>query len=133
MYNLILTITENIVKDYIYIKYQPEKKNIISDIIDIIERNYQDPSLSLSYVSSTVGVSESYISRVFKKKTNTSYIKQVIRIRIEKSKELLLKGVPVEEAAPACGYVCLSSFNRAFKQYTGMTVKAWLNQSQPAK
>ena len=99
-------------------------------VIDIIAKNYQNPDLSLSMVSEMLGISESYITRIFKKSANTTYVKYVIRIRMEKAKELLLQGYTQEETIKHCGYLNVSSFKRSFKNYSGMTVSEWLRENK---
>ena len=95
----------------------------------ILEKNYSDSSLSLKKVSEMLGVSESYTSRIIRKKTNMPYIKHLMGIRIEKSKELLLSGISIENVAAQCGYLSISGYKKAFKQYTGMSVFAWIQHS----
>jgi len=127
---IILDACDNIVKELFLSEHREKKQNIVSNIISIIEKNYHDPELSLASLSETLGVSESYISRVFKKKTNVSYTRYMTRVRIEKAKTLLSDGKEVEEIALICGYLNLSAFSRSFKKYTGITVRAWLEQNK---
>lgn len=126
---IVLETTDKLVNDYLYIKNKQMTQDIVSNVISIIEKNYQNPSLSLTEVSNMLGVSESYISRIFKKKTNSSYVRYLIKVRMEKAKSFLLKGMTAEETAVLCGYPNVSSFRRTFKQYTGITVTAWLHQN----
>lgn len=126
--NLIMDIVIRLQSDYSTLDAQAKKQTIVSDIISIIDKNYQNPFLSLSIVSEMLGLSESYISRSFKNKTNTNYVKYLIRVRMEKAKELLLEGKPIDTVVTQCGYLNIFSFRRAFKLYTGMTVGDWLKQ-----
>ena len=122
---LLLKMTEMIQKDNEELDIKLKKTNTVSDVIEIIDNNYQNPLLSLSMIAEMLGLSEYYISRAFKKNTNTNYVKYLIRVRMEKAKELLDDGIPAENAAKECGYMNIFSFKRAFKSYTGMTITDW--------
>ena len=53
-----------------------------------------------------------------------------MRIRIEKSKEFLLSGIPIESVAEKCGYLSISGYKKAFKEYTGVPVSVWVQQAK---
>ena len=126
----ILKVTKKLISAYTMINLELSKKNIITDVISIIDQNYQNPDLSLKMVAQMTGVTETYISHAFADHTDTSYIKYLTYVRIEKSKKLLIENPDVEEALKQCGYLNLSSFRRRFKQCTGSTVSEWLKQQK---
>jgi len=49
-------------------------------------------------------------------------------VRIEKAKELLKSGMSVEKVIENCGYFNVSSFKRAFKKHTNMTISSFLSR-----
>lgn len=127
---MIVDVAVNLQNMYSTFNSQQKKMSTTNMVIDIIAKNYQNPDLSLSMVSEMLGISESYITRIFKKSANTTYVKYVIRIRMEKAKELLLQGYTQEETIKHCGYLNISSFKRSFKNYSGMTVSEWLRENK---
>ena len=115
-------------KNIISSEEHTKRNNLVNDVMLILEQNYSNPSLSLKTVSDSLGISESYISRTIKNKTHITYVQHLIRIRIENAKEMLLSGISAEKTAEKCGYLSLSGFKRAFKEYTGMTISTWLKK-----
>jgi AraC-like DNA-binding protein len=78
--------------------------------------------LYLPDVAKAAHVSPAYLSELFHKTTHCSFTDYVARLRVEKSKRLLLAPESrVLEAAFEAGFQSLSQFNRAFKRITGMT------------
>lgn len=127
---IIVDVSVKLRNSYITLNSRQRKMSTTNRVIDIIAKNYQNPDLSLGMVSEMIGISESYITRVFKHAANTTYVKYVIRIRMEKAKELLLRGYTQEETIKQVGYLNVSSFKRAFKNYSGMTVSEWLKTNK---
>lgn len=123
----VLNTVAKLIKSFNKLNSKSQKNTLLLDVISLIEQNYSDSSLSLTMISEKLGISESYISREFKNKSNTNYVKYLIHVRMEKAKELLLKGDKIEKIVSNCGYLNVSSFKRAFKGYTGMSITSWLN------
>jgi len=86
-----------------------------------IEENYDRP-ISLKEAASVVNTSVRYFCKVFKNYTGITFVDYLTRLRIEKSKSLLLNPHRrVSEVAFEVGFESLTQFNRSFKKYTGMT------------
>ena len=127
---IIINAVNNLKNDFNTINRQMTKNASIKNVIAIIENEYHNPNLSLSYIAEKLGMNASCISREFKHKTNTKYIEYLTGVRVEKAKELLQNGIPVEEVIKSCGYFNVSSFKRAFKKHTNMTISSFLSQSK---
>jgi AraC-like DNA-binding protein len=79
-------------------------------------------NLHLPDVAKAAHVSAAYLSELFHKTTHCSYTDYVARLRVEKSKQLLITPESrVSEIAFEVGFQSLSQFNRVFKRITGMT------------
>ena len=78
--------------------------------------------LSLDLVADTLGISVTYLSRIFKNVSNEGFLKYVTRIRMEKA-ALLLKerGAKAGEISLQVGYHDYSYFSLTFKKYYGIT------------
>ena len=127
--DIILKAVNNLESDFRKINRAITKSASIKNVISIIEKEYSNPNLSLSYIAEKLDMNASCISREFKHKTNTKYIEYLTGVRIEKAKELLSQGIPVEDVISNCGYFNVSSFKRAFKKHTNMTISSFLSKN----
>jgi len=83
---------------------------------------HQTEDLSLSEVARAVNTSTFYFCKIFKKLTGVNFTDYVSRIRIEKSKNLLLNpNLRVSEIAFEVGFQSLTHFNRVFKKILGQS------------
>jgi AraC-like DNA-binding protein/ligand-binding sensor protein len=80
-----------------------------------IEEHQQD-DLTLGQVAKAVNMSGYYFCKMFKKSAGINFTDYVSRVRIEKSKNLLLNpNLRVSEIAYEVGFQSLTHFNRVFK------------------
>lgn len=95
--------------------------DLIYRTIQYLQSNYSR-KLTLDEVADHVHISPTYLSRVFKRETGASMVDFLNRIRIEKSKELLMDDkLRLIEVALQSGFESQSYFNRMFRQSSGMT------------
>src|SRR5947208_7624486 len=84
-----------------------------------IEKPPADP-LSLGPAAHAATLSRHYFCKMFKKATGLNFIDYLSRVRVEKSKTLLLNpNSRISEAAFACGFQSMTNFNRAFRRIAG--------------
>lgn len=96
---------------------QKELYKRLSTAKDIIFYNYSQP-LAIEEISKTVCISKYHFSRLFRDLYGMSPYQFLKIVRLEKSRELLLKDYSVEEIAHQVGYAESNSFINAFKSYT---------------
>jgi AraC-like DNA-binding protein len=73
-------------------------------------------------MADTLGLSISYVSRIFKTSMDETVMEYVNRLRMEKAKELLrTTQMPVKEIVEFVGYKDASSFIRKFRQFGHLT------------
>lgn len=107
--------------DELFVQNRARHSDLIHHGLSYLQSNYAK-KISLEDAAASVHVSPSYLSRVFKRETGVSMVDTLNRIRIEKSKELLMdEGVRMIEVAMQCGFESQSYFNRMFKQFCDMT------------
>lgn len=76
--------------------------------------------MSLSQVSQAVHMSRFYFCKMFRKHTGLNFTDYVSRMRIERSKELLLNPhLRISEIAYEIGFQSLTHFNRVFRKIVG--------------
>src|SRR6266702_2981408 len=84
-----------------------------------IEKHQAEP-LSLGRVARVANISRHYFCKMFKKATRMNFIDYLSRVRVEKSKTLLLNpNSRISEAAFASGFQSMTNFNRAFRRIVG--------------
>ena len=94
--------------------------------MDYIEKNYQDPNISLNSVCRYLAMSTSYFSVVFKGQTGITFIEALTRKRMEKAKELLeTTDMKTYQIAEEVGYSDPHYFGSTFKKYVGETPKEY--------
>lgn len=104
---------------------QPDypQKNLdrLKMVLNYLEAHYRE-SLPVSRMALACGYSESHFMRWFREMTGTSFVKYLIRYRLEKACEQLKDTQKtVLEISVQCGFDNLSNFNRLFKKQFGMT------------
>lgn len=96
-----------------------DRRSLICGIIKFMEENYMR-SISLDGISKDIYLSPVYLSKIFKEETGESPINYLIKIRIDKAKELLDKGeLSVKVVARMVGYDDPYYFSKLFKKYYG--------------
>lgn len=101
---------------------QQESAGICADSRACIEKHYSDPQMSLSYLSESMGMSASYLSRLYKQKYGVSVLQDITRIRLVNAKRLLQDtDLNVTEIAEKTGFSNSNVFIKVFKKWEGLT------------
>ena len=99
---------------------------LVKDVDDIIRKEYQE-KLSLKIISQKLYVNSSYLSRVYKKETNTTITDAINHYRIKKAKEILdRKEHKVYEVGRMVGIDDPAYFTHVFLKYEGETPKDYM-------
>ncbi|MBU9710547.1 bifunctional transcriptional activator/DNA repair enzyme AdaA [Evansella tamaricis] len=106
------------------ISYDPHVK-VTEEVISILTKNY-DKKLSLDELALEVGISGYHLNRIFKEKVGFTPRMYVEKIRMDKSKALLLSTPATNtEVCYQVGYESLSSFYKAFQKHVGCSPKEY--------
>lgn len=109
-----------------YINVAVSKKNIvIYEAEKYIEENYQK-SITVSEIARNVGVSLSYLSRIYKETTGNTLIGCINQKKIEKAKDYLKNtDLKIYEIAEILSFENTTYFSYFFKKNTGMSPKEY--------
>lgn len=98
-----------------------ESDPIITFVMDLLHTKYGE-ELSLDYLADKLNMSSAYLSVYIKEKTGTNFSDHLNDIRIRKAQELLSStDISINDVGQQIGYRNITSFNRMFKKWTGMT------------
>lgn len=85
-----------------------------------------DQELSLNELAAVVQISPHYFATLFKQSTGLTPHQYVIKCRIERAKQLLVKQeLNIAAIAQSVGFQNQSHFTRVFRQYTAITPRAY--------
>lgn len=92
----------------------------VQKAVSYIQNNYFR-GIGVAEIAEHIGVSRSYLYKVFSKNLQVSPKEFLTRLRLVRSRELLeLTELSIEGVAMSCGYQDTLVFSKAFKQETGM-------------
>lgn len=103
-----------------------ETKNLnhsfyVNKAIKYINNNYNEP-ITLEDVSSFLKINKCYFCTLFKKETQKTFSQFLNEVRIEKSKDMLLKNdMPILDIALSVGFNNQNYYNMTFKKLTNQT------------
>ena len=116
----------DIVRRFILLAFdlaQVKQSDVVFKTTNYIRKNCAN-KLSLDSLAKEVYLSKSYLSSIFKKETGVSLTDYITKVRIEKSKKLLLeKNTSLAVISGQCGFRDQSYFTKVFKKLTGVSPK----------
>jgi AraC-like DNA-binding protein len=122
---LLLIIRENsepldIQKGYNFETYN--RSYAVKRIIKYLNENYEN-KISLDQIAHNMYLSPVYISKIFKEETGDSPINYLIKLRLEKAKDIINRGQggSIKEIANSVGYDDVYHFSKLFKKHFGMS------------
>ncbi|WP_217596291.1 response regulator [Cohnella sp. GbtcB17] len=126
---------KSFVSDYLYgiccwiqEKRSGRSSNVIEQTQKFIDENYAK-NVSIADIAASVYLSQTYVSLLFKQETGETIYEYLMKVRIEKAKELLRDPrIKFYEVCELVGYTDPSYFGKLFKKMTGLTLSAYRNQ-----
>jgi len=104
-----------------------EQKKYIQKLFYLLEEEkvYKDPNLTIKLLASKLLLSPRSLSRIINNQLNTNFYEFINEYRIKEAQQMLSAPGDHQESileiAYEVGYNSKSAFNRAFKNFTGMT------------
>lgn len=98
------------------------KNYVVKKIVNYLNENYSS-KISLDKIARNMYLSPVYISKIFKEETGESPINYLIKIRLEKARDILISGDSgsIKHIANSVGYDDVYHFSKLFKKYYGIS------------
>jgi two-component system response regulator YesN len=97
-----------------------EPQDLVDQMLLYIDQHYMKNNIGLNQIAGELNVTPSYLSALFHKKTGTTFIKYLTRLRILKAKELLVgTNLQIRQIAEQVGYHSTRYFTRLFVDMVG--------------
>ena len=111
----------SMLSNQVVVQQENAEPPVITRAKDFIHE-HQTENLRLAHVARACNTSTFYFCKMFKKVTGINFTDYLSRVRIEKSKNLLLNpNLRVSEIAFEVGFQSLTHFNRVFKKILGQS------------
>ena len=109
----------SILSNQLVVRRETNESTNMTRARQFIEDHQAEP-LSLGRIAQVANISRHYFCKMFKKATGINFTDYLSRVRVEKSKALLLNpNSRISETAFACGFQSMTNFNREFKRIVG--------------
>lgn len=96
-------------------------QDTFSRVMEHLSEHYTE-AVSLKTLAKTVGVDPCHLSRMFKERLGYGFLRYLHMLRIENAKNLLLNtSQKITEVQMNSGFADQKTFNRVFRELTGMT------------
>ena len=104
------------------------KQDLLLKVKTVVEENFNNPNLSVDYLSSELGMSRTQLFRKFKAVINETPKAFIQSIRINRAKELLdNREKSISDIAYEVGFSDAKTFSRSFKNKYGESPSEWRN------
>lgn len=109
--------------------YHQEENEAITLTKQYIQNNLSNNALSLNTAALHLGYNKSYLSRLFKRETNTTFSDYLMSVRMEEAIRLIHHtSLRAYQIAEKIGFSDANYFSTCFKKYTGMSVVKYRSQ-----
>ena len=111
----------------------PSKEwSLVLSTVRMIMGSFDDPALTLETIASSLYISKSHLSRLFRKLIGESFSEYLRRIRMDQACRLLCETkLNTEEIVFRCGLRDMQSFYHNFHDLTGMTPHQYRTEQNP--
>lgn len=114
-------------------KAKKHTSNHTQQCIDYIHKNFKE-KIHLDELAEYIGVSSSYLSRLFKKEMGICLSEYIVDVKVECAANMLkYSGRSISYIAEYVGFPTQSYMGKMFKERTGMTPKQYRDYHKPAE
>ena len=97
-----------------------------------LERNYRD-HVTIRAIAHDLGISESKLSHRYRGECGESVFDTLLRIRIQQSLPLLMRGLPIKVVAAETGFNSEFYYSKIFKRYFGVSPAHYRKTAEAGK
>lgn len=120
LYDFMTNVIE-VVMGHLSSQRKSKNQKVVDEAKNIISMEYAS-DISLESIAKRLYISSCYLSSIFSQEAGITFKDYLIRVRIEKAKELLKEpSAKIYEVAEDVGYSDPHYFSQLFKKYTGFT------------
>ncbi len=125
---------QKMIRDTLAFQAHALEKDVDASMDQVLQRMYKEYSSDLSQaaIAHQMGMTQTYFSRIFKRKTGKTFVSMLTEIRMNRAKELIAenKGITMGELTTLCGYTSKTYFASLFRKTTGLTVNEYQRWSE---
>lgn len=108
---------------------QKQKDDVITLALNFITQNYSNPDLTLKSLSNYLHLNSSYLSRILKQRTGSTFTDFLTSLRIQNAIKLMESGLPyVNEISRKVGFSDPYYFSKTFKKYAHTSPKFYIQE-----
>jgi len=105
-------------------------QRLLDSAVSYIHTHFSNPGVTMESVCEDLGISVSYLSLLFKRHRDTTFVRYLTQVRMEKAMELLrLTEDRIVEIAGQCGFKDVYYFSHSFKKYRGVSPKKYREEN----
>ncbi len=95
---------------------------MVDKVNAIIADNYTDSQFNVNMIADMLNVNANYLSAIYKRKTDMNMLDNIRTLRVKEAKRLIVDTkMPLENVAKKSGFGSVTTFNRVFKKFTGVS------------
>ena len=107
----------------------PQRSGPVSQIVEITEAEFTDPTLSLASLAPRLGYNAKYLSHIFKTEMGVSYCQYLRTLRVKSAVVLFDHGLDsIKNVALLCGFSDPLYFSSIFKNSVGVPPSVYVAQ-----
>ncbi|WP_170311678.1 response regulator transcription factor [Vallitalea okinawensis] len=108
----------------ILVKSASTQKDPVEQMKQYIHSNYMK-DIGISEIADQLDLTPNYISTLFKRQTNKTFLSYLTEVRMLKAKELLASPLTISDITSRVGYCSTRHFSKTFKKYYKKTPTAY--------
>ncbi len=101
---------------------------MVDKVNAIIADNYTNTEFNVNMIADMLNVNANYLSAIYKRKTDMNILDNIRALRVKEAKRLIVETkIPLENIAKQAGFGSITTFNRVFKKFTGISPGIYRN------
>ncbi|MBR5156436.1 MAG: AraC family transcriptional regulator [Clostridia bacterium] len=104
---------------------------MVDKVNAIIADNYTNTEFNVNMIADMLNVNANYLSAIYKRKTDMNILDNIRALRVKEAKRLIVEtSIPLENIAKQAGFGSITTFNRVFKKFTGISPGIYRNMNK---